>query len=68
MQVVDGLFVDGGQDLVALVVEQPDLNVPRAHGEPFDGRGAIAAGALVGATRGEEGELVRGRRTWASGG
>ena len=28
VQVVDGLLVDGGQDLVALVVQQPDLDVP----------------------------------------
>lgn len=28
VQVVDGLFVDGGHDLVALVVQQPDFDVP----------------------------------------
>lgn len=28
VQVVDGLLVDGGQDLGALVVQQPDLDVP----------------------------------------
>lgn len=28
VQIVHGLLIDGGQDLVALLVQQPDLNVP----------------------------------------
>jgi hypothetical protein len=73
MQVVCAFLKHGRHDLAALLVQQPDLDAPGAHGEALNRRWlstvhAMSAAGLYDAWAGPARVAARSIRTWASGG
>jgi hypothetical protein len=73
MEVVCALLEHGGHHLAALLIQQPDLDAPGAHGEALHLRRLIAvramsAAGVYDAWAGPARAAARSVRTWASGG